>query len=434
MVEHWFEIVQIVWVGLFCLGGWATHALVMMYATRVVPLMEDLPDPSDDQDKDDQDKQDKRWPRLSVIVPACNEAETIEKALETLALVEYPNLEIIAINDRSTDATGDIINRVASAATQGRITPLHIDTLPDGWLGKVHALHQGIQHCSPETEWILLTDADVHFQPTCLKKVLAFACDQELDFVTALPDVQTNNHFWLRVTIIALGEIMGISGKFWEVHDPNSKAFAGVGPFNLMRKTTYDKSKGMEWLKMEVSEDVGVGLLMRLVGAKMAMFNARNEILWTWYPSLGAMVRGLEKNLFSLSGFQYMPTTIVALLLIMTAIAPVFAFVPFHIPWLQWCGVAILVLHCIYGVVYSRWLNFNPLAGIFLFLGKIIVAGMFFNAMWQFRKRQGILWRGTFYPHDLLQEGSRVSRFKVLLKEEEKQQKTTDGDEKPTDP
>lgn len=383
----------IAWVLLFCLGGWITHALVMMMTTRTLPRLEEVrsPEPSE-------------WPRLSVIVPALNEAETIETAMQSLLDEDYPNLQILLINDRSTDETGAIIDRMA--AQDPRVTPVHITELPEGWLGKVNALHQGMLQANGEC--VLLTDADVHFAKGVLRKAISFGIAENKDFLTALPDVQTKS-FWLQATSMALGELMGVAAKIWEVGKPNSQAYAGVGPFNLMRRETYDKSKGLPWLKMEISEDLGVGLMMKEAGAQMTLFNARNQLLWSWYKDLPEMVKGLEKNIFPLIGqYKYSNAILFSVLLWLTVLAPFAAFYPHGITWLAYVGGAAFSLHILYAIVYSRWLNFPALPGIFLQVGKPILSFILLRSAYLCWKQNGILWRGTHYRLQDLKAGSRV--------------------------
>jgi cellulose synthase/poly-beta-1,6-N-acetylglucosamine synthase-like glycosyltransferase len=111
------------------------------------------------------------WPRLSVVIPALNEVDTLEAALGTLLAETYPDLEIVLVDDRSTDGTGALVDRLA--ARDPRITPVHITALPEGWLGKVHALHVGTQHA--RGDWLLYTDADVHFGQGSLRHAVAVA-------------------------------------------------------------------------------------------------------------------------------------------------------------------------------------------------------------------------------------------------------------------
>lgn len=381
------------WVLLFCLGGWMTHAVLMMRTTRVLRSLEDM-----------HHEPPSSWPLLSVIIPALNEEATLESALQSLLAEDYPNLQILLINDRSTDQTGSIIDRMA--AQDSRITPIHIHHLPEGWLGKVNALHQGMQQA--QGEWVLLTDADVHFRCGTLRKAMAFALAEQRDFVTALPDIQTQS-FWLQSTALALGELMGVAAKIWEIGQPNSTSFAGVGPFNLIRREFFDRTPGLSWIKMEVSEDLGIGLMMQQAGARIAIFNGRNQLLWTWYPSLRDMVKGLEKNLFPLIG-QYRYTTALSfcVLLWLTVLAPCAAFYPHGISWLTWVGFAALLVHIPYAYLFSRWLNFPFMAGLFLPVGKLILSVILLNSAWMCWRRKGIVWRGTLYPLEQLRAGSRI--------------------------
>ncbi len=388
------DVLAASWVVLFCGGGWMIHALLMMWTTRAVPMMARLDAPAPEV-----------WPRVTVIVPACNEGDTLEEALTSLLAQDYPNLQIILIDDRSTDATGDIVDRMA--ATDDRVTPLHITELPDGWLGKVHALHNGVQRA--EGAWLLFTDADVHYVPGTLRRVIAWAEAEGKDFVTALPHIQANG-FWLQVGVMALGELMGVAARIWEIGRPGSDAFAGVGPFNLLRRSVFDRSEGLEWLKMEVSEDVGVGLAMQRAGARMAILNARDQLLWRWYPSLGHMVGGLEKNTFALIGqFKYHLAGAMVVLLGLTALAPLAALLT-DVTWVWVVACVAVALHIVYAVVFSRWLGCSVAAGLAIPLGKFIVAYVLARSAWLCHRRGGVIWRGTTYGVDELKAGHRVVR------------------------
>src|SRR6185369_2740694 len=106
----------------------------------------------------------------SVVVPACNEARTIERALTSLLAQDYPDLEIVLVDDRSSDETGAIIEHLA--ASDRRISAIHVRELPAGWLGKVHALQRGLERARGEL--VLFTDADIHFAPGALRRAVAW--------------------------------------------------------------------------------------------------------------------------------------------------------------------------------------------------------------------------------------------------------------------
>ena len=150
----------IIWGYLACaVSYWLWTIYGLIRTTRQVPALEKqtLSWPSE-------------WPALSVLVPACNEADKIEPAALSLLAQDYPDLQIVFVNDRSDDETGAIINRLAK--DQPGVTALHIEQLSPGWLGKVNALHQGLQYS--QGQFVLLTDADIHFQPETLKRAMAY--------------------------------------------------------------------------------------------------------------------------------------------------------------------------------------------------------------------------------------------------------------------
>ena len=152
---------------------WSFAFVSLLRAVRAVAVLAELP----------ADREE--WPRLSVVSPACNEEEGIAAALASLAAQDYPGLEVIAVNDRSTDRTGALIDEAARA--NPRIAPVHLSHLPDGWLGKLNAMNEGIRRSS--ADWFLLADADVRFGPLALKKAIAYAESRQLDFLTALPQI-----------------------------------------------------------------------------------------------------------------------------------------------------------------------------------------------------------------------------------------------------
>ena len=132
------------------------------------------------------------WPTLSVVVPARDEAHTIEPAVASLLAQDYPNLQVVLVDDRSTDETGTIIDRLA--AKDSRVAAVHVRELPDGWLGKVHALQRGVERASGD--FILFTDADIHFAPGVLRRAIAWSEAERLDHLAVLAEV-TSPSIWV---------------------------------------------------------------------------------------------------------------------------------------------------------------------------------------------------------------------------------------------
>ena len=130
-------------------------------------------------------------PTLSVLVPACNEASTLERAMQSLLAMDYPRLEIIAVNDRSTDGTGELLERLAAANPRLRVR--HVTALPSGWLGKNHALHIASQEATGD--WLLFTDADVVYTPDALLRAVSYARRVGADHLVVSPRIDTCD-FW----------------------------------------------------------------------------------------------------------------------------------------------------------------------------------------------------------------------------------------------
>src|SRR5260370_20367309 len=127
-------------------------------------------------------------PRVSIIVPALNEEETVEPALGSLLKLDCANYEVIAVDDRSTDRTGQIMDGLA-AASNGRLRVIHIAQLPAGWLGKPHAMWKAAQQASGD--WLLFTDADVIFRPDFLPPATAHAEAAPGEPLALVPDIDT---------------------------------------------------------------------------------------------------------------------------------------------------------------------------------------------------------------------------------------------------
>jgi len=342
------------------------------------------------------------WPTLSIIVPACNEADTIEQALQTLLGQDYPDLEIVLVNDRSTDGTGEIIDRIAEK--DGRIRTVHIDTLPDGWLGKVHALHLATRESTGE--WVLYTDADVHYEEGTLRKAVAVAASDELDHLALLPRVQVGS-FWLDILIRAFGLLLFQKTRARLIGRPGSNAFIGIGAFNLVRRSAFDKTEGFEWLRMEVADDVGLGLMLQRSGARPAFAIAVDSISVVWQPSIRAMAGCLDRL-----GHFGLPTVLAGCASVWAVFfGPLVAILCSPVPYLWLLGVAAYLCTAVnavawtarikrikYGIVPSLLVPFGFLAMSILMIRSVVLC----------KVRGGVVWRDTLYPIEALRAGRRV--------------------------
>ena len=347
------------------------------------------------------------WPKVSVIIPACNEADHLESALRSLLAQDYPALELLVINDRSTDATGEILDRLAQA--DARIKTIHITTLPDGWLGKVHALQQGAQQASGD--WLLFSDADVHFTAGILRRAMMYVQHRQVDHLALMPCMILNN-FWLEVCVHAFAQLFFLITRAAEVNQINSKRFIGVGAFNLVRASALKNTQGFEWLRLEPGDDVGVGLLMKKAGAKSHFALAIQDLSVPWYSSVGAMFRGLEKNSFG-PGAHYQWWRLLGQvsslwLLVAAPLVGLYLGVWRGAGFMLAAAISVIILQLVFSIYCVYEQRVETLRLLFFPLGMLLFSLMMLRAGYKCLKNGGIDWRGTHYPLDQLRAGQRV--------------------------
>ena len=380
-------------------GVWTMALIDLMRSLRALPLLDD--------DPQHLPASAKKWPSLSVIVPACNEAQHIEAAIRSILAQDYPDLEIIAINDRSTDPTGEILNRIAD--THSQLQVLHIRNLPAGWLGKVNAMHQGVQRA--KGEWLLFTDADVHFRPGALRQAMSYAQQHGVDHLALIPRVISHG-FWLELAVRTFGLLLLLSVRAWKVNTPKSKTPFGIGAFNLVQASVFNKTPGFEWLRLEPGDDYGLGIMINDVGGRTRLAFADNDLSITWYDNLGAMFRGLEKNMFG-PGAHYKWWRMLA------AVFGLWALVAG--PWVGLVAGAMMgsrlalaaallamTFHVAFSVLAVRERRSEMLSLLLLPLGVLIFTAMALRAGIKCLRSGGIDWRGTHYSIDDLRAGQRV--------------------------
>jgi len=231
------------------------------------------------------------FPSLSVLVPACNEADKISPALQSILKQDYPNLEVIAINDRSTDQTGEIIEQLATQ--YDNLRTIHIETLPDGWLGKTYALKKGYEIA--KGDWVLATDADVCYKKLALRSIMAVALHHDRDHVSCIPKIK-NNGFLHETAFDGFVSLLFSQQNIEGVSDPESDDYFGFGAFNMFRRKFFEQTRGFAWLRMEVTDDMGIARMLRDHGAKQGIYYAFDQLELQWYGSLGKMIKGLEKK------------------------------------------------------------------------------------------------------------------------------------------
>ena len=346
-------------------------------------------------------------PRVSIIIPARNEEESIRETLVQLLALDYSNYEVIAVNDRSTDRTGQIMEEVAASSQSlvlpklGMLKVIHISELPSGWLGKTHAMWMAGQQASGD--WLLFTDADVLFKPDSLRRAVAYAIAERADHVVLFPRMIMKEPG--EKMMIAFFQVLFVFGhRPWKVADPKARDHMGMGAFNLVRRPVYDAVGTYRALRMEVIDDMKLGKVIKNAG--FAQRNVSGEDLISLYWAKGALgiVDNLTKNFFAVLSFQWWRTvaTVVGLGFLNLG--------PFLGVWLAhgWArvpyAIALASLFAIYCGMSFRWkvppyYFFLHPVGTSLFM-YILLRSMF-HALWN----DGIVWRGTKYSLEELRKG-----------------------------
>lgn len=331
------------------------------------------------------------WPRVSLVFAARNEGATIGAAVPTMLALDYPDVEVIAVNDRSEDNTGAQLE--ALAASEPRLHVEHVATLPPGWLGKNHALHHGANRATGT--WILFTDADIHFRPDALRLAIAHAEAQRLDHLSAVPQLHERGAL-LGVCVGAFSLIFSLFLRPWKIPDPRSAAHGGVGAFNLVRTATYRRLGGHAPLRLRPDDDIKLGKLMKSGGRSEFALGA-GVISVAWYASVPELVRGLTKNAYA--GVDYRAWMIVG----GVAAHAVFFLWPivalFVTTGPAWTGYAAAVaLQFLVAVDNTRFDGGRWWHGLFFPVGLVVLDYILLRSMVVTHWQRGIVWRGTHYP------------------------------------
>lgn len=341
-------------------------------------------------------------PRVSIIVPARNEENDIEQTLTLLLGLDYDNYEVIAVNDRSTDRTGDIMEEVAaSAGTQGRLRVIQHKELPPGWLGKAHAMWTATNEAT--CDWLLFTDADVLFKPDSVRRALAYAEAERADHVVLFPQMimKTPGEYMM----IAFFQTMFVFGhRPWKVADPKSRDHMGVGAFNLIRRSAYESIGTYERLRMEVLDDMKLGKVVKNAGFAQRNVFGGDLISIRWANGAMGVVNNLTKNFFAVLSFQWPRTLISAFGLAFLNLMP-FLGVWFAHGWERLpYAVALGSMFSIY--VGMSWRSGVP-AYYFLLhpVSTVLFIYTLLRSMFLTLWNDGIIWRGTMYPLEELRKG-----------------------------
>lgn len=341
-------------------------------------------------------------PRVSLIIPACNEAGTIAPALQSVLALAYPDMEIWVVNDRSTDDTGAVLAGLKKR--HPAIELLTVTELPAGWLGKTHALY--LAAMKARGDYLLFTDADILFERSTLSRAMTYMLANRLDHMSLVfKNIAPGG---LLNAAIAEG-LLGLMLLFkpWKAKNRNGRHYMGIGAFNLVRAEAYKNVGGHRTIAMHPIDDIMLGKIIKRHGFLQECLIGCDFVQVKWYDSVRELTNGAMKNLFALHRFRVSCVLVSLFFIICFQILPFWAiFFSSGVTRGLFAGTLIVRLVSIakglsdigVSLRYAAWSFVTPYLSAFI-ITKAAIGTL---------RNKGITWRGTHYSLDELKKGIRV--------------------------
>ncbi len=338
---------------------------------------------------------------VTAIVPCRNEAATVERAMRSLLAQDLADLRVVAVDDRSDDGTRAILDRLA--AQDPRLEVVHVAALPDGWLGKNHACDAGARRA--RGSWLLFTDADVVFSPDALRRALAGARAHGLGHLAVVPRFVAPG-LLERAFVTAFAALLAPLVGVRDLRRPGTRAYFGVGAFNLVRRADYERVGGHRRLPLEVVDDVKLGLLLRRSGVPQGVADSDGIVSVRWQHGFLPSVLGLVKNAFA--ALEYRPARAVAAAAMgaVAGLAPVALLLAGPGPLVRALAAAALAVAALHHAEAARRLTGSSGAEGLLMPGcAVLLSAVVLGSALTAWARGGVVWRGTHYPLERVRAG-----------------------------
>jgi hypothetical protein len=335
-------------------------------------------------------------PRVSIVIAARDEAARIEGTLRRLLSARAVELELLVVDDRSVDGTGEILRRIA--AEDPRVVPLRIDELPPGWLGKCYACE--FAGSKARGDWLLFTDGDIWIHEDALARAVLLAREEDAQHVVITPDV-ANQSFAARSGQLAV--LLGLSTYMARANRDDRTGFFGLGAFNLVRADAFRAIGGYEKLRLEIVDDMKLGLLLRRAGFRTRAYLGRHDCEAEWAPTLWGIVKATEKNLFAQMRFHFWLTLCCGGLLLLAWLGAVLGACS-GTP-AGWCAAAGLASIVLPAFLMARRARMEAAPALLVPWAVMVLFLAIANSAWVTLRQGGVRWRGTLYKLDELRAG-----------------------------
>jgi chlorobactene glucosyltransferase len=344
-------------------------------------------------------------PLISICIPARNEENNIRGCVEASLNQDYANIEVIVVDDRSTDATLTQLQGITSR--DSRLIPISGADLPDGWAGKPHALYQAA--AVARGEWLCFVDADTFLTPKAISSCYFKALETEADLFTVMTE-QVLGSFWEKVVMPLVMTALSVGFSPRKVNDPTRRDAVANGQFILIKRTVYDAIGGHEKVKDQIVEDKALSELVKWNGHRLVVADGMQVVRTRMYTSLPTMWEGWTKNIYLglrdhvamlfLGAFGALLGLIAALFLPIWPLLGLFWYANGGGPMAL---AVILESLLVWGyLIYFRALiahkmKISPWYALTTPLGAGIFAAMMLTSAWKVISGQGVTWRGRTY-------------------------------------
>ena len=383
-------VLEVLLAGAVC--GWIALGVLSFWSARGAPILNpgegaELPESP---------------PRVSIILAARNEEDALAATLESLLALDYPDYEIILVDDDSTDRTGAIAEEFA-ARPEGKLRVIHNRQLPPGWRGKVHALHLAASEATGN--WLLATDADIVLHRAALRLAVACALRENARLLSLFPDLEFGS-FWERVVLPAFTFLLAVLFPIRLLNNPRSPRALAAGGFMLMRRDDHEALGGYERLRNVVIEDLRMAQTFKRSGRRIFVALTRGLLRTRMYHNWREMWEGLARSAFEGTGFSVAKVlgglaagALLGILPWTAAIALTAAYALGFEAAPAALGLA-LAACAISVIVYLPYLDFLRVSRLYAFmvpLASAFYSGVALTSVWRSLRGRGVAWKGRHY-------------------------------------
>ncbi len=344
------------------------------------------------------------WPLISIVIPARNEEKHLGRCLASLRSLDYPSLEIVVVNDRSTDGTGKLAEAVCRE--DPRVKLVQGQDTPEGWTGKNYAIHQGTLEA--QGEYLLIVDADTVLAADTLKRAVHYTEREEVDLLTLYPRVVCSS-FWERTLLPWLGVLSTFSMD--RVNDPEKPDAMAYGYFLFFRRSSFDRVGGHKAIRDRVGEDWIIARRLKSMGLRLRMLMGTEFVTKRFGPSLREIWQGFTKNfILIMEGNKTVATLAVPLMIyyLLFTVLPwvVLVLSPVLLVTVGWDPIgglaflmAALQISTLGGVraLLKSFILLDVASPHLQPLGGVLVSIMGLTAIYRTLSGKGIVWKGREY-------------------------------------